>query len=288
MAATVWVGDPSLMEHFEATGHLVLQCDAALTGAIADAIRYAAEFFHLPAVEKKRSFSEQLFEGYRDIGIEYSKVPERPDLSESFSVRLMNERRAREFLRESAMPLYTSMIRVIGSLNPIVDGLIAAMVRYFSDQPSSYPRIRCDFGSHLQLNCYRPSQHHRDLLQDPHEDALLVTLTYATGPGLELNLSGDTYEPSTVRPGELVVMPGEILSLLCGYRIKPLYHQVRNHPELALRFSMMYFVNPEPGQKLEAWVQNETNQAVDIMERAVTNPMRFGLPPLPLSVGFDS
>lgn len=281
MAAAMCIDQQGLIRRFESAGYLVISCKAELTKQIEETIRCASEFFDLPVAEKSRSFSEALFEGYRNIGIEYSKTPERPDLSESFSVRLMNARYAREFLRDSAEPLYESMLGVIRSLNPIVDSLTGAMIRHFADDPSAYPPIRCTYGSHLQLNCYRPSQHERDLLQDSHEDALLVTLTYATERGLELNLQGDSYEPLTVQSGELVVLPGEILSLLCGYRIKPLYHQVRNHRELARRFSLMYFVNPEPGQKLEPWVRNETNEVVDIMERAVTNPMKFGLPPLP-------
>ena len=76
-------------------------------------------------------------------------------------------------------------------------------------------------------------------------------------------------------------MPGEIFSLLCGYRVRPLYHRVRNHPEVRRRTSVMYFANPNPRSGFRPWIANPTNAGVDIIERAVRNPTRYGLPPIP-------
>ena len=76
-------------------------------------------------------------------------------------------------------------------------------------------------------------------------------------------------------------MPGEIFSLLTGYRVQPLYHRVRNHPEVGRRYAMMYFANPNPTAGFRPWVANDTNAGIDIIERAIRNPTRYGLPPLP-------
>ena len=42
----------------------------------------------------------------------------------------------------------------------------------------------------------------------------------------------------------------------------------------------MFFVNPEIDQKLDPWIRNESNEGIDIIERAVSAPNQFGLPTL--------
>ena len=69
-------------------------------------------------------------------------------------------------------------------------------------------------------------------------------------------------------------MPGQIFLLLCGYRVRPLYHRVRNHPEACYRTSVMYFANPNSRSDFRPWIANPTNAGVDIIERAVRNPTR--------------
>ena len=118
-------------------------------------------------------------------------------------------------------------------------------------------------------------------MQDPHEDGLYVTLWRADAPGLEVRGPDGAWQPVRLGPCELLAMPGEIFSLLCGWRVPPLYHRVRNHPEIERRFSMMYFSNPNPDQELVPWIANDTNAGVDIIQRAISNPTRYGLPPLP-------
>ncbi len=80
-------------------------------------------------------------------------------------------------------------------------------------------------------------------------------------------------------------MPGEILSLLTGYRVQPLYHRVRNHPQVGRRYAMMYFANPNPSAGFRPWIANGTNAGIDIIQRSITNPIRYGLPPLPSVAG---
>lgn len=89
------------------------------------------------------------------------------------------------------------------------------------------------------------------------------------------------WQPLQPAPGELIVMPGEIFALLCGYRVQPLFHRVRNHPEVERRSSMMYFANPNPVRPFRPWRRDASNKDVDIIARAIENPTRYGLPPLP-------
>ena len=76
---------------------------------------------------------------------------------------------------------------------------------------------------------------------------------------------------------QLLVMPGEILSLFSGYRIKPLVHHVRRHGSQRERLSLCYFGHPDmlPGQVLKPWVKNQTNEGIDIMERILRNKKKY-------------
>jgi isopenicillin N synthase-like dioxygenase len=141
------------------------------------------------------------------------------------------------------------------------------------------PELRSYNGTYVQLNYYEPSQHSAELLQDSHEDAHLLTLVKANAPGLEIEVDGK-YVPAGADGNEIVFMPGSLLSLMTGYKIKPGYHQVRNTRRHDPRSSLLLFVNPEIDQTLEPWIKNESNAGIDIIERANEGPKQFGMPTL--------
>ena len=101
----------------------------------------------------------------------------------------------------------------------------------------------------------------------------------ANAPGLEIEVDGK-YVPAGADGNEIVFMPGSLLSLMTGYKIKPGYHQVRNTRRRDPRSSLLLFVNPEIDQKLEPWIKNESNAGIDIIERANEGPKQFGMPTL--------
>ena len=158
----------------------------------------------------------------------------------------------------------------------VASDLFAAMRDYFA--PGA-PDLRFFDATYTQLNHYEPARHGRELLQDPHEDGHLVTLVTSNEPGLELQVDG-AFVPANVGPDHFVVMPGSLLSLMTGYRVKPGYHQVRNSRRSDPRLSMMFFVNPEIDQQLKPWIENESNKGIDIIERANAAPKQFGYPSL--------
>ena len=71
-------------------------------------------------------------------------------------------------------------------------------------------------------------------------------------------------------------MPGDLLSVMTGGLVKPLYHRVRNL-NLADRLASMYFVNPDPSAACAPFVVNANNRGIDVRERALRNPHKFGL-----------
>ena len=76
----------AMMPQLEQQGFLWIPVDGALHQATSGVFANADAFFARPAGEKHRYANPAWVEGYRELGPEYAQVPERPDLTESFSV----------------------------------------------------------------------------------------------------------------------------------------------------------------------------------------------------------
>ncbi len=258
-------------------GFCYLDMPTSLKQDIVTLFDLTAEFFELPQAQKNLISWEDVMTGYRSIGIEYSATPDNPDLNESFSYKNIEEARvfndkflyARTFLNQ-VRQVYLQM-----------DKIATEVIVHLADIYTKNARhINTDLHSWLQLNCYRPYLHKREFLQDEHEDGHIVTIITANQKGLELRGNRD-YHAVKGSLDELVVMPGELLALLTGNDIQPLYHRVRNHQDIKHRTAMMYFCNPNTNEgPLMPWVENDTNRQIDIIARATSNPSRYGLPVL--------
>jgi isopenicillin N synthase-like dioxygenase len=270
-----------LARQLETQGFLILPCHEPLWQAIQALWVVGARFFALPQERKARNVMAVEYDGYHDIGQEFSCTPDRPDLAEAFWARLINVGKSCRLPDPEAGALHRAALDVACELELLLTRLTAALARHYA--PTWVPEhvFGCEKASHLQFNHYQPRSQTRDLLQDPHEDGLYFTLWRADAPGLEVRGPDGAWQPVRLGPRELLAMPGEIFSLLCGWRVPPLYHLIRNHPEIERRFSMMYFSNPNPDHALRPWIENAANAGVDIVQRAISNPTRYGLPPLP-------
>ena len=266
----------ALIPQLERQGYLRIPVNGEIRRVTDRVFTLADEFFARTPEQKRRYALPAFVEGYRELGPEYSQVPERPDLTESFSVWSRNRARPELDSWATGCPMHGALREAFSLLDHVVRGLFAAMVEYFA--PGA-PELRFRNATWIQLNHYYPSRHTRELLQDRHEDAHLITLVRTNAPGLEIEVDGKMI-PIENAPDELILMPSSILSLMTGYRVKPLYHQVRNSYRTDPRSSMLYFCNPEIDQKLAPWVLNDSNRGVDIIERANAGPKQFGLPTL--------
>jgi len=266
----------ALVPQLERQGYLRIPVGAELQRVTERVFTLADEFFAHSAEEKQRYAMPAIVEGYRELGPEYSQVPQRPDLTESFSAWNRNRSRPELEAWAAGCPLHGALREASSMLGHMMRGLFGAMAEYFA--PGS-PELRFRSATYIQLNHYYPSRHTRELLQDRHEDAHLVTLLRTNAPGLEIEIDGRMV-PVQNRPDELILMPSSLLSLMTGYRVKPLYHQVRNSHRTDPRSSMLFFVNPEIDQKLEPWIKNDSNAGIDIIERANAGPKQFGMPTL--------
>lgn len=261
----------------ESTGHLLLEGGARHAARLADLMRLGRAFFVRDEAARNAGLGPELLSGYRGLGVEYSTTPDRPDLMESLSLSV----RALQKISPRApggSVLHARMRELARELEAVAAEVLRALRRYYLG--GSEPVFRCDHASFLQMSFYRPSAHARDLLQDRHEDANLFTLIHAVEPGLEIEDLEGGYRPVRLQPGQLLLMPGELLALLTGHRTRPLYHRVRRHPEIDTRLSVMFFVNPNLDESLEPWVRNEHNEGIDLVHRTMLNPVQFGLPAL--------
>lgn len=265
-----------LIEDLIENGHARLRIDPALRRQIDHTFQVSRGFYARPRSEKFAYADSAFVEGYREIGLEYSWRPERPDLTESFSLWNRNRARTEAAGWPQTCALHTELRNTIDALSPLIADLFQAMADRWAPGTTG-PRFHN--ASYIQVNYYEPAQHSRDMLQDGHEDGHLITAVTATGPGLEMKLDGE-YVPVELEADEMLLMPGSLLTLMTGGLIQPLFHQVKNSYRKDSRYSMMFFVNPESNQTLDPWVRNETNAGIDIVAEADKQPLKFGLPTL--------
>ena len=252
-------------------GYCIVKLSELDAAALHGAIDTAVDFFRRPLAEKTAHGSTDHNYGYRPFGIEYSRVPERPDMNECFTV--WSSRLDLIPNAQDIPELTGAFLRWRDSLAPLVAGILAEVAKSFGADAPEFEKA-----SYLQINYCLPAPAERDLLQDKHEDGHMVTVLHATAPGLEIYV-GDDVRPTLPAADEVVIMPGSVLTALSGGAIEPLYHQVRNHG-LDDRQSIMYFVNPEIDEPLHSWTDTVDGERVDIREHVQNAPSMFGLPPV--------
>lgn len=264
------------VQQFERQGFARVPLTDVMARKIDRIYRLGEEFFARSEAEKQSYSMQSFVEGYRELGPEYSQVPERPDLTESFSAWNRNRGRPEVEAVVAGLELHRALREISDEWSLIVRGIFRAMADAWAP---GHPELRVYNGTYVQLNYYEPARHGAELLQDPHEDAHLMTLVKANAPGLEIEVDGK-YVSAGADSNEILFMPCSLLSLMTGYKIKPMYHQVRNTYRRDPRSSLLMFVNPETDQKLEPWIKNESNAGIDIIERANEGPKQFGMPTL--------
>jgi isopenicillin N synthase-like dioxygenase len=257
-------------------GYAVVKLSELDAGNLHNAVDTAVRFFQRPLEDKNAHGSKDHNYGYRPFGIEYSRVPERPDMNECFT--LWSSRLDLIPNAGDIGDLTGSFLDWRDSLAPLVKAILDEVARSFgTDAAPEFEKA-----SYLQINYCLPAPAERDLLQDKHEDGHMVTVLHATAPGLEIYHEGeaaDSVRPMLPAADEVVIMPGSVLTALSGGKIAPLYHQVRNHG-LDDRQSIMYFVNPEIDEPLFGWIEDGEGERADIREHVQNAPSMFGLPPV--------
>jgi isopenicillin N synthase-like dioxygenase len=233
----------------------------------------SAAFFARPEGEKSRYGTADFHHGYRPYGRQYSATPDRPDLNVSF---------AYWGDRQDLIPHGAEIGGLVSACHDYWDvmaDLSKRVVAEIGRRLGSDRCVRFAAATHLEVNAYFADAE-RDLLQDRHEDGHLFTIVSSNGTGLEIE-GEDGMRPFEFGEAEMILMAGSLLTELTGGWVSPLYHQVRNH-RVPGRMSVLFIVNPEVDQVLTPLVTNAANEGVDLVDRARTNGLRFGLPEAPI------
>lgn len=241
----------------------------------------AYPFFRAPLEEKNKNIlPEEL--GYRPTGVEYSQSPDRPDPIESFTVDGRTDAVLADCKTASARELYARMLDTFDIFDRIVEALTARLANTLGGNSAGRMlRGALRRWSCLQLNYSRPADAATTFINEAHEDGHTLTICCANEPGLEVQSAGGEFIPITTAPDQVLVMPGEIVWLLSGGQIQPLYHRVRREPSCSERLALLHFGDINP-RLCRPWIHTDVNEGVDIGERVLTNATRFGLGGFPL------
>ena len=265
---------PDLARELLHPGYAIVKGGAQMVGLLNEIFDSAGDFFARGPREKKGFERPDLLEGYRRYGAEHSGLRNRPDLNETFSLVLGNM--AREDIASWSLtnPLHRALRSAAPRYAALVDGVLDEIRRELN--PGGDRVSSVEF-SYFQLNYYRPRAETRIFLQEAHEDGHLLTVVTSRQPGLEARIGG-RFQPVNFASDELLVMPGSVLTLMTGGRIKPLPHRVRNVRSVATRASLMFFANAPVTRAPRAWAAAADGSMPDIGRATAENSKMFGLP----------
>jgi isopenicillin N synthase-like dioxygenase len=265
-----------VLQRFETDGFIVLNVDNEIQQSIQTSFDAGSLFFSGTLHEKRASILPA-DTGYRPFGVEYSDNSKRPDQMESFSVSLKTRNAAHTLESDRARSLHKAMLRTMDLFETIAEVITIRVANELGGREQS--RSLCGAfhrWSFLQLNYSRPSQVKDGFINDTHEDGCLMTVASANGPGFELETAHGSYRPANSKPNEVLILPGEIIWLLSGGRIRPLFHRVYPDRALSERMSLLFFGDIDP-RLCTPWIKNNINEGIDIGHRVLKNPSRFGL-----------
>jgi len=182
-------------------------------------------------------------------------------------------------LSESATVLYDLLKEYASNVGGLVEGIISNLAQIYRPNQKQSGLFSARY-SYTQLNYYEPLLYRRRILVDPHEDGVLLTALVADSPGLEILDVQGKYVSIECSCNTIVLIAGELLALLTGYSIKPIQHRVKRHHNQRSRLSLVHFANLNIDTSVAPWLVNEQNCDIDIVDKAINNATRFGLPPL--------
>ena len=255
------LGDEAVAR-FISDGFLFLDISKSTQVRTQKAFEVGLPFFR-SALEEKMKAVLPRDSGYRPTGIEYSRSADHPDEVESFTA----SRRFpvdRESLPLSAQALHECMLVLYDLLEPVAETFAIAIGNRF-DQARKSHLWKDAFRqfSFLQMNYSRPLETQGDCINDLHEDGCLFTIMSVTADGLELQAADRSFH--AVRPDDrsLLIIAGEIMWLLTGKIISPIYHRVRPIASIRERMSLLFFADLDP-QLCTPWIFNEINRNIDM------------------------
>jgi isopenicillin N synthase-like dioxygenase len=265
------------IENLEHQGYVTLALGEPACALIDEIAELTLTFFRQDDEVKSADSIRHLHEGWQPFGGEFSITPDRPDLHESFWVTRRNATRAAATYSSMGRALHAKMVQHLSIMQHLEADITRDIRRHLGLEDVKESAIDGPLDADLQVLYYQPQRQHRDLLQDEHEDGLYMTLTWADSPGLEILGPNGVFHGLSQGRGRVSVLPGEILSLMSGCRIKPMIHRVRRHAEQLERLSINYFAVPDLDRSadIEKWIACPQHGAVSVADRIRHNRSQF-------------
>jgi isopenicillin N synthase-like dioxygenase len=267
----------NVFERLKGDGYLTFQQDKRLVEGISEVFKDAKVFFELPEEVKNKFYLQgERISGFKPQGVEFAASPERPDTNETFSYTLGDA----DMFQHCESSIVQNFVENIRKLQMRLDRVAGDILSSIGNQyTKDYQPIKTALSSWVQVNFYADACA-RSIMQDEHEDGHIITLAMSDEPGLEIKGSNHTEYQQVEHRDMITVMPGELLTVLSGGDIKPLYHRVKSYQKKQ-RISLTYFLNPNSNiDHLAPWKINDSNSDINIVEMSNANPEKFGLPNL--------
>jgi isopenicillin N synthase-like dioxygenase len=265
---------PNAVDDFLSNSFVIVNVSHVLIAKVGGAFDKASAFFQ-QSLETKMACSLAQDMGYRPYGVEYSQSPSFPDQIESFSISMRAPIDSSQLNTPKGVALNQQMIALFSEFEGLAESFALKLAARFSDTPRHELTGTLRNWSRLQINYCQPKTLSSPLINETHEDGNFLTVTCATGPGLQLKVRNE-FIPITTAEDQILIIAGEIASLLSGGQISPTFHRVVTHSELDKRLALIFFADIDPASCLP-WVVNQNNRNIDIGKRVWDSVDRFGL-----------
>ena len=238
-------------------------------------------FFEQSPVLKSHSSDPVTLTGYRPIGVEYARWPDRHDQMETFSISGAHLNTGPRFTLDSAVSqrMYRACTDSFVALHHKAAEIVAQLFRHaagIEDVSPGWIHRNTNNGSFLQVNSYTMSVNEPRPAQDCHEDANLVTVGTADAPGLEIMRDDGEFTPAGNVDGAHVWMVGGALSALLGGKPAPCQHRVMAAEGVDRRISVQLFVSPAPDCSAN-WPSAPGVAVQDVLARSNLSGLASGL-----------
>lgn len=265
---------PGAISEFIANGYMLFVAAPETQAAMRRALDAGVAFFRDEPAAKLRN-RLPLDTGYRPYGQEYSQNKSHPDEIESFTASRRVPNSDTLLVTQPAKHLNAMLLALFDHFEKLAEQITTSVARELAVER---PAIDGSFKkwSLLQMNYSRPAFTSAEFINDLHEDGCLLTIMSVVGPGLELKTPTGEFAEVSPSPTRLLVLAGEIISLLTGAKIPPAYHRVRTEASCGERQSLLFFADMDP-MLCKPWIRSPYNDGIDIGRRVLQNSQRFGL-----------
>ncbi|MGE0631786.1 MAG: isopenicillin N synthase family dioxygenase [Pseudobdellovibrionaceae bacterium] len=256
-------------------GFIVLKEHPISSELLNRAYELIEEYFNLPVEAKmKYALPDNGFQrGYTPFGKEHAKNAKVMDLKEFWHVgrEINKDHKFAGVYPQNLWPMEVPEFRAVLSkiyvaLEQTGKILLQAMTGPLDVPYDYFDKLTEDGNSILRLLHYPPVPKDADprcLRAAPHEDINLITiLVSATTSGLQLKDRDGTWIDIESDPNSLIVDSGDMLSRITNEVIPSTTHQVVNVQTGKSRYSMPFFMHPNPEAMLSCLNSCKGNKAL--------------------------